>query len=199
MSGKLLSGSAWEGGGYRRAAPGAVFACVDMQRSNVRGTLMSGFLDAIAASYNEVLERHRKRPFLRAAMAACALVATADGVVTLRDRVRVDQVLAALQALRVFDPHEGVNVFNEFVAVLQDDPARGRAVAISAIRTEADKDRDRAEILIRICIAVSRVAGGIPRPQRAEIMNLCTLLGLDAGAANAQLDREPGERAVPSS
>lgn len=160
---------------------------------------MSGFLDAIAASYNEVLERHRQRPFLRAAMAACAVVATADGVVSLRDRVRVDQVLAALQGLRVFDPHEGVNVFNEFVAAVEDDPVEGRALALAAIRAEADKDRERAEILIRICIAVSRVAGGIPPPQRAEIMQLCSLLGLDTAAANDQVDREQDGRAVPES
>ena len=73
-----------------------------------------GFLATLTDKFQEQMERHRNRPFLRAVMAACALVAAADGKVSLAERVRVDQILDTLEELRIFDPHEGVDLFNEF-------------------------------------------------------------------------------------
>jgi tellurite resistance protein len=140
---------------------------------------MPGVLEALADSYRDALERHRNRPLLRATMAACAMMAMADGRVTLRERVRVDQVLEALKALRIFDPHEGVGLFNEFVRVLETDPKVGREQALAAIRAEADKDKEKAELLVRICVGVSRVADATPAAQRSEILRLCELLAVD--------------------
>ena len=54
---------------------------------------MAGFLDDLLSNFRAQLERHRNRPLLRGAMAACALAATADGEVRLSERVRVDQIL----------------------------------------------------------------------------------------------------------
>ena len=52
---------------------------------------------------------------LEAAMAACAMVSASEGQVSFADRIRVDQIMDTLTRLKVFDPHEGVDLFNRVI------------------------------------------------------------------------------------
>jgi tellurite resistance protein TerB len=140
---------------------------------------MSGFLANLAEFYQEQMQRHRNRAFLRAAMAACALVAGAGGTVSLRRRVRLDQVLETLDALKVFDPHEGVALFDEFVDALQAAEDEGLRLIHEAIDNEVAEEPEKAGLLIRLCQAVSETSDGIPEAEQRRIEALCEHLGLD--------------------
>ena len=140
---------------------------------------MTGFLSSLIEQYRQELEKHRNWSFLKASMAACALVAIANGSVAFRQRVRLDQVLETLDALKIYDPHEGVNLFNEFVEAIEVNPKEGRKGAVRAIRAEAAVDPEKARLLIRMCLAVSEVGGEIPLTEQVEIVGLCSQLGLD--------------------
>lgn len=140
---------------------------------------MSGILTGLIRGYEEQLQRHRNRPFLRAAMAACATVAMASGGVSLRQRMRVDQVMETLDALKVFDPHEGVDLFNEFVDAIRKDSAWGRARVLEAVDEEVAEEPEKARLLIRICAAVSERNGDIQEPERREIQLLCSRYELE--------------------
>ena len=59
-------------------------------------------------------------------MAACALIAISDGEITFSERIRVDQIVETLDALKVFDPHEAVDLFNDFTAAIRKSPKHGR-------------------------------------------------------------------------
>jgi tellurite resistance protein TerB len=137
---------------------------------------MGGFLASLRDLYREQMERYRNRPFLRAAMAACALVSTARGCVSLRDRVRLDQILETLDALQVFDPHEGVELFNELVEHLRRAPAEGHRLALEAIDEEVAREPEKAELLIRLCLAVSERDGRVLPAEAREIRGLCRRL-----------------------
>lgn len=143
---------------------------------------MTTFLSSLEQYYHRQVERHRNRPFLDAAMAACALVAAVGGKVSFRQRTRLDQVLETLEALEVFDPHEGVESFNRFVETLAADPSLGRAQVLEAITGEVSEHPEKADLLIRICLAVSEVDGAVPPRAREEILSLCDILGVDAGS-----------------
>jgi len=142
---------------------------------------MSGFLTNLMILYQAQVRRHRNRPFLRAAMAACALVSVASGAVSLRKRVRLDQLLETLDVLQVFDPHEGVDLFNEWVETLRSAPEEGRRLALEAIDEELVREPEQAELLIRLCLAVSGRAGAVSPAEGREILALCRHLrtGLD--------------------
>ena len=148
-----------------------------------------GFIEDLSNSWHELIDRHRNRPFLEASMAACALVVMADGAVTLRDRVRVDEVLETLEALKVFDPHEGVDAFNRYVADIEASPRDGRDAALQAILAETHEHRESAYLLIRVAVAVSRVQGRIPTTEQIEIVRLCS--ELDVEPADAGLYASP--------
>ena len=137
---------------------------------------MAGFFHNLIEHYSKAAERNRNRSFLRAVMAACAGVYMADGVVTLRDRMRLDKVMETLKALQVYDPHEGVDLFNEFVDAIKAHPKTGNEQVMRVIRDEAAGDTEKSNLLIRICLAVSEVKGEIPLPEQVEIVSLCNLL-----------------------
>jgi tellurite resistance protein len=148
---------------------------------------MAGFLKTLKTIFEEQAQRHRNRQFLEASMAACALVAMADGVVSFSQRVRVDQVMETLEELKVFDPHDGVNLFNEYAEAIMESPRKGRERALRALETEAEVP-EKANLLIRICLAVSEVGGQIPLPEQVEIVALANRLGVDPGACGLYTD-----------
>jgi tellurite resistance protein len=139
---------------------------------------MGGFLESLLQAYRGQLERHRQRPFLNAVMAACAYVATARGVVSLRERMAVDRVLETLDRLQVFDPHEGVELFNGFVDAMAASAAEGERQVLEAVDAEVAEEPDKAELLVRICLAVSDGPGGVTAPERTRIESLCRHLGM---------------------
>lgn len=143
---------------------------------------MAGFLADLLGEYRVRLERHRNRPFLRGAMAACALAAVADGAPSFSERIRVDQILDTLQSLKVFDPHDGVELFNRYSQAILDAPRAGRERAMKAVRA-ATTTPEKAELLIRICLAVAEAKGDKSLVDQIEIVMLCGLLGVEPNYA----------------
>ena len=155
---------------------------------------MGTLLKRLGAQYHERLERHRNLPFLKATMAGAALVAMANGHVSFAQRMRTDQVLETLDELKVFDPHEGVELFNDYVDAITASPKEGRAAAIKAIEGAA-KDDDARRMIVRICVAISEVAGNVPRVEQIEIVSLCSHLDLDPDSCGLYADELPPEQA----
>lgn len=138
---------------------------------------MAGFLHSLLEDYHAVIERHRNRRFLNAAMAACALAACARGEVTFSQRIRVDQILDTLERLKVFDPHEGVDLFNDYAGAILDSPRSGQERAKGAVQAFTE-DPETAAVLVRICLAVAEASGDASLSQEIQIVMLCSLLGV---------------------
>ena len=139
---------------------------------------MSGILDNLKAFFQSRTEKEQNRPFLEAAMAACAMVAASEGQVTFADRIRVDQIMDTLTQLKVFSPQEGVDQFNRYTAMILASPREGRESALATIRT-ITSDIETAELLIDLCLAVSLSDGVTSLVEHIEIVSLCGLIGVD--------------------
>ena len=151
---------------------------------------MTSFLDHLTKLYQEQVERYRNRPFLKAAMAACALVAIANGKVSFSQRVRVDQILETLDKLKTYDPHEGVDLFNDYVDQILASPKAGHAKAVEAVQSVAE-NKETARMLIRLCLAVSERNGEISLVEQIEIVSLCNLVGIDPAEVNLYTEQLP--------
>ena len=123
------------------------------------------------------LARHRRRPFLEATMAACALIASADEEVSFSERARMDAVLESLAELRIFDPHEAVDLFNDHLAAFAADRHEGEAAAFDAIRRGTAAE-GAGELLVRICVAISLADGNFASSERAMLGLICSALSL---------------------
>jgi len=148
---------------------------------------MSSFLDRLTSVFQGRFKQKQDRSFLEAAMAACAMVSASEGQVAFCDRIRVDQIMETLTELKVFDPHEGVDLFNHFTDRILQSPKLGREEALKSIRAVAS-DKETAEILIDVCLAVSLSDGKTSLIEHIEIVSLCGLIGLDSD--NFGLDTE---------
>lgn len=158
---------------------------------------MAGFLANLINNWQDALERHRNRPFLEAAMAACAIIATDDGNVSFAERVRVDQVLETLDQLNIYDPHEGGDIFNEYVDDINQSPKTGHSKAMNAVEAFSGVS-ESASLIIRICLAVAEADGEATLADQIEIVTLCSLLGVDPEGMGLYLDK-PIEAWIESS
>ena len=122
------------------------------------------------------LNRHKQRSFLEAVAAACALVATADGEVSFSERARLDTVIESLSQLRLFDPHEVVDAFDEHVAQLADDD-NGVAVMLKVI-SAGTRAEGAADLLLRISAAMSLADGRDSSDEHEIIHKICAALQL---------------------
>ncbi len=157
---------------------------------------MSGFLESLKRNYLTHIERQKNRPFLEGVMAACAMVATADGEVSFAERVRVDQILQSLQQLQIFDPHEGIDIFNDFTDLILEHPATGHETAFLAMERVA-RDADNGALMMRICIAICDADSGDHLADQIEIVSLCSRLGLDPTELGLYVDKTVDE-IIPS-
>jgi tellurite resistance protein TerB len=149
---------------------------------------MSGILDNLKHFFHEHSEKERNRPFLEAAMAACAMVSASEGQVSFADRIRVDEIMETLTRLKVFDPHEGVDIFNHHAARILASPQEGRAAALEKIQS-VTADPETAEILIDLCLAVSLSNGVTSLIEHIEIVSLCGLIGVDPDKIGLDTER----------
>lgn len=138
-------------------------------------SVVVGLWESLRGAVRSAAARHRNRPFLEAAMAACAYIAQADGYVSIGERGRIDDILEQLESLSIFDPHEGVNIFNDYVDLLKTDPASGQKAVFSAIE-KMSKDEEAALLVARICIAISNADGEFSDKERAAVVEVCDVL-----------------------
>jgi tellurite resistance protein len=67
----------------------------------------------ISEIIHDRVERYRDRTFLKAAMAASALTAYADGSVSVTERFKVDEILERLERLHIYDAQKAVEKFED--------------------------------------------------------------------------------------
>lgn len=151
---------------------------------------MAGVLDTLTSIYREQMARHENRPFLEAVMSAAALVCAADGQVTFPERMRLDQILEAIRQLEVFDPHEAVDLFNDYTAEIQADPKIGREAAFQRIEPVADNP-ETASLILRVCMGILEVEGEDNLTEQIEIVSLCSRLGIEPKELGLYVDDLP--------
>lgn len=150
---------------------------------------MSGLLSTLLSDYQTQLQRHRNRPFLAATMAACALVATADGEVSFGERIRVDQILAALESLKIYDANEAVDLFNDFSERIFSSPKEGHLHAVEAVKAVAG-DAEKSELLVRIFLAICESGTTSSLVKQIEVVMLCGMLDIDPSNCGLYIDDE---------
>ena len=149
---------------------------------------MGGVIATLSEMFHDRMERQENRPFLEGVMAACALVATTDGEVSFAENVRVDQILQTLDRLKVFDPHEGVEIFREFCDSILENSVEGHERALSAISKIASEPGEGV-LLLKVCLAVSEADGDVSLADQIEIVSMCTCFGIDPADCGLYIDK----------
>lgn len=115
---------------------------------------------------------------LDALMAACVLVAQADGWVTPDERGRMLERMRGLAALTVFGIDDALEVFEALDQRFDQDPEAARLEAEVAIRRLRGRD-DIARSLVNCACAVATADGGLDAEERDVLLRICGLLALN--------------------
>jgi chromosome partitioning protein len=133
-------------------------------------------LNKLSDSLLSTTGRTRDRAFLDAAMAAAALVATADGDVSFAQRSRLDDLLSSAEPLKAHDVHDAADLFRIFAENILAHPEEGRLRALKAVRC-VNRDDDASQLLMRIACAMGRAEGAYSRPGMVQIRRIAMTLG----------------------
>ena len=140
-------------------------------RRHVSHSFNSGFVTNLLGT---VWPRSRERQAMEAIMAACALVAYADGKVDGAERDRVKEALHSLDMIKHMNEHNGMVIFDSTIANLKSDTDRGRRAAMASI--ELMKSRPEvAIVIVGICHSIAgtgEMAGAIEQPEIERIASV---------------------------
>ena len=127
----------------------------------------------------ERIEKHRDREFLKAAMAACALTAYADGKVSYPERHTVEDILDSLRWLLVEDANKAMETFESFVTALEDNTLVAEKVLLGKLRRMA-ADQEAADLIVHIALEVIHADDHFNRAEHLQLTEICHVLGLNA-------------------
>jgi len=126
-----------------------------------------------------------------ALIAACALVAQADGWVTPDERQRMVERMRKSPAVAVFGVQEVLLGFETLNERFDRDLNDGIAAAETAVRRLAERG-DTARLLVETACAVAEADGGFDAEERDVVLRLCELL--DLAPADFEIVADKGHR-----
>jgi tellurite resistance protein TerB len=139
---------------------------------------MSTFVIKVRQMLSRYSERVRERAFLDAAMAASALVASADGDVSLAELLSRDDILDRVEALQAFDTEVAVSRFRSYLRGIETDHGSGAARALAAVAAFGE-DPELAPLLLRVAVAIAKADARISPEEQAVIEQLTQALGAE--------------------
>ncbi|WP_042356110.1 tellurite resistance TerB family protein, partial [Bacillus rubiinfantis] len=126
----------------------------------------------------ELFQRYKSQDVLDAVVAACALVAMADGYLDASERQKMMEFVHQSEELRVFDTNKVIQRFNLFISRLENDRVIGRAEAFRALGKVRTKP-EIARLVARYCIAIGYADGNFDHNEKQTVVDICHELGLN--------------------
>lgn len=120
----------------------------------------------------------RKETLMETVVAACAAVAYADGWVTPEERRRLLAAIRTSDALAVFPPEDVVQHFDEVIARFEQDDEAAESLVMERIAGLKALRRE-ARHLVAACYAMAAADLQIDGEERALVMRVCELVGID--------------------
>jgi len=126
----------------------------------------------------DLFSRYKSQDVLDAIVAACALVALADGHLDNNERQKMIDFVNQSDELRVFDTNKVIQQFNLFVQKIERDSIIGRAEAFKALGRVRSKP-EIARLIARYCIAIGYADGHFDQNEKQIVSEICLELGLN--------------------
>jgi len=132
---------------------------------------------AARARMTEEMTKYKNRDFMDAVVAACAVVAAADGEVSSSEKQKMIGYMQTSDELKVFKMDDVIASFNAAIAKFEFDATIGQAEALKKI-AKAKGDEGASRLLVRVCCAIGAADGDFDAHERAAVSLICTELGL---------------------
>jgi len=124
------------------------------------------------------VERFKNKEFLEAVVAACALVAAADGKIDAREKEVMERFLRTNEAVKAFDSQEVLAKFDKFVTNFAFSPVIGHAEARKAIQ-KLEVNKEPAQTLVKLCCDIGQADEQFSREEEDVVRGICVDLALN--------------------
>ncbi len=136
--------------------------------------------DIDRAEVMDALMELRGTMLMDATIAACALIAHADGDVSPAERARVMSTMRGDKLLSMFEHAEVRAAFDAHASAFSDDPAEAIETALRAIMPLAGR-RQESHVVLQACLLITAADGRIDQRELDAIGLVREALGLSAG------------------
>lgn len=143
---------------------------------------MTPSVNDLARELADRMSGRRDKAFIEAAMAVCALVATADKRISYSERLRVHRLLEGVGALGTFPRARAIGLFDAYADDLAAEEPGARERILSRVRAVAG-DPGIADTLIRVSVLICTADDEVHEAEVAEITEICGALGIDPATA----------------
>ncbi len=140
-----------------------------------------GFSDWVKEQANKVQDSVKKiknKNFMDGVVAACALVAYANGVIKPEEKSKMLRYIQQNDALSVFDMNDVITAFEKHVQKLDFDIHIGKGEALKII-SKLKKKPEEAKMMVWVSCAIGAADGDFDDNEKQVVREICGTLGLD--------------------
>jgi tellurite resistance protein TerB len=120
----------------------------------------------------------KNKDFAKATMAACALIAAADGSIDPEERRKVAGLITTNDVLSIFPASDLRTDFDHYCEKLTQDYDFGKVEAIQAIAKLKSK-QDQARAVIQIAIIIGGADGNFDADEQRVVKEACFAVGIN--------------------
>ncbi len=141
---------------------------------------------SVLERWSDKVQQHRSRRFLDAAMAAAALVSSADSDVRLSEQLAIDSLLGRMDKLQLFDPHAGVELHRRYAERIKAEHNRGRRDALDSV-AKFRGDEEQSLLILYVGAVVAKADGHLSEQEESALADICETLALPAEESLARI------------
>lgn len=134
--------------------------------------------EALRAKAAAEASKFKNRAFLEAVIAACAMLAAADGKITPDEKAKMTGFIQRAEELKHFNMTEVIQIFGKYADNFDFDLTVGEAECLRVIGKLKGKP-DQARLIVRIACAIGMADGDFDDDEKAAVRKIALELGLD--------------------
>ncbi len=149
-----------------------------------------GFFDNLKEQVAELnnslqssVKKYKNAKFADAAMAACALIAAADGTIDASERKKTASYITKSEALAVFDVAELQQKFVSYCDKLSADFDFGKIEMLQIIGKLRGKE-EQARTVIQVAIIIGGADGNFDDDEKMAVRDICNTVGINPAEFN---------------
>ena len=145
----------------------------------LKGIIMS-FLDKLKEGFDDAVNQFKKlknKNLMEGTLAACALVANANGIIKPEEKRKVIGYIQRNDALSVYETSDVIKSFEKYIESFQFDLEIGKGECLKAV--SKIKDKNEAQLLVRVCCSIGAADGDFDNDEKQVVREVCNTLGLE--------------------
>ncbi len=130
------------------------------------------------ARLNAEVSKFRNKAFMEATVAACALVAAADGTISSEEKQKMAGFIRNSDELKNFAMTDVIAFFEKVVGNFEFDTAIGKAEALKVIG-RLRTNQEQARVMVRVACVIGASDGNFDVKEQAVVREICVELALN--------------------